>query len=675
MRTPFIVILLFIAALMPGTARAQINTDQVIQIGRNALYFEDYVLSIQYFNQVISAKPHLAQPYLYRAMAKISLDDMRGAEEDATLAIERNPFLTDAYEVRGVARQNQGRHKEAVEDYDKALTMLPMNRVLLFHKASAQELSDDFEGAKETYATLIKSYPKFDGAYFGRAKLNVEKGDTAAAIADVTRAIELNGNSANSYILRANLRLEKEEDYAGALADIDNAIKLLPRQAGLYVNRAFIRYKLDDYVGAMADYDLAIEMEPLNTIALFNRSLLRMEVRDFNNAVSDLNRIIRLKPHDYRALYNRAIVYRELHDYKAAMTDINKLIAAFPDLSAAYLIRFDVKQLMGDRTAQRDLEKSIELGRKRIKRSGDNPSMVEFLATANPAGSSADGDDTESQEYVAAQFSQLINVSAETTSDQEFNNKSIRGRVQDRNIAIDPEPIFTVTYYSVPTELKPAGDYMKQIGEVNKTHALNYMLQVTNREYALTDSAEIARHFQSIDYYNSYLSTHAPRAIDYFGRGMNRMTVHDYNAAAKDFAKALTVAPDFSLAKFMEAVAKLRDAQVSGASSDNADRGKLQQAKYLDIINDFKQAAEITPDMPLAWYNIGCVYLTMHDYNSAIDAFSRAIALNKDFGEAYFNRGYAYLTLGNKTAGVNDLSTAGQLGVAPAYNLMKRISN
>ena len=28
---------------------AQINTDRVLAIGRNALYFEDYVLSIQYF--------------------------------------------------------------------------------------------------------------------------------------------------------------------------------------------------------------------------------------------------------------------------------------------------------------------------------------------------------------------------------------------------------------------------------------------------------------------------------------------------------------------------------------------------------------------------------------------------------------------------------------------------
>ena len=91
------------------TAHAQINTDQVLNIGRNALYFEDYILSIQYFNQVIAAKPYLAEPYFFRAVAKINLEDYRGAEEDATLCIDRNPFITDAYQVRGVARQNQRR--------------------------------------------------------------------------------------------------------------------------------------------------------------------------------------------------------------------------------------------------------------------------------------------------------------------------------------------------------------------------------------------------------------------------------------------------------------------------------------------------------------------------------------------------------------------------------------
>ena len=44
--------LLFILLVAMG-ANAQINTDQVVNIGRNALYFEDYILAIQYFNQAI----------------------------------------------------------------------------------------------------------------------------------------------------------------------------------------------------------------------------------------------------------------------------------------------------------------------------------------------------------------------------------------------------------------------------------------------------------------------------------------------------------------------------------------------------------------------------------------------------------------------------------------------
>ena len=67
------------------SAISQINTDRILNVGRNALYFEDYVLSIQYFNQVIKVKPYLAEPYFYRAIAKISIEDFQGALEDATL--------------------------------------------------------------------------------------------------------------------------------------------------------------------------------------------------------------------------------------------------------------------------------------------------------------------------------------------------------------------------------------------------------------------------------------------------------------------------------------------------------------------------------------------------------------------------------------------------------------
>lgn len=55
-------VLFLMFCLFPFALRGQINTDRVMLMGRNALYYEDYVLSIQRFNMVISAKPYLAEP-------------------------------------------------------------------------------------------------------------------------------------------------------------------------------------------------------------------------------------------------------------------------------------------------------------------------------------------------------------------------------------------------------------------------------------------------------------------------------------------------------------------------------------------------------------------------------------------------------------------------------------
>ena len=90
--------------LAPLFGFAQLNTDRVMEIGRHALYFEDYVLSIQYFNKVVDAKPYLHEPYFFRGLAKFYLDDFVGAEEDLTLAIDRNPYIARSWQLRGLCR-------------------------------------------------------------------------------------------------------------------------------------------------------------------------------------------------------------------------------------------------------------------------------------------------------------------------------------------------------------------------------------------------------------------------------------------------------------------------------------------------------------------------------------------------------------------------------------------
>ena len=52
-------ILLIALAVSVLTAKAQFNVDRLITSGKVALHYEDYVLSIQYFNQVIALKPFL----------------------------------------------------------------------------------------------------------------------------------------------------------------------------------------------------------------------------------------------------------------------------------------------------------------------------------------------------------------------------------------------------------------------------------------------------------------------------------------------------------------------------------------------------------------------------------------------------------------------------------------
>ena len=116
-------------------ACAQLNTDRITAIGRNALYFDDYVLSIQYFNQVIKLKPYLSEPYLLRAIAKIQLGDYVGAEIDCNAAIERNPFQPGAYYTRGFIYRQTNQLEKAEHDFNEALVFAPENKTYIAMRA------------------------------------------------------------------------------------------------------------------------------------------------------------------------------------------------------------------------------------------------------------------------------------------------------------------------------------------------------------------------------------------------------------------------------------------------------------------------------------------------------------------------------------------------------------
>ena len=77
-------------------------------------------------------------------------------------------------------------------------------------------------------------------------------------------------NSGNEYLLR--------DDYKGAIADFTKAIEINPEFTQAYLNRGVAYAFLQDYQAAIADYTKAIEINPKLAPAYDNRGVVRGEL-------------------------------------------------------------------------------------------------------------------------------------------------------------------------------------------------------------------------------------------------------------------------------------------------------------------------------------------------------------------------------------------------------------
>jgi tetratricopeptide (TPR) repeat protein len=126
----------------------------------------------------------------------------------------------------------------------------------------------------------------------------------------------------------------KEGDLDGAIADFTRAIELNPQDDAPYYNRAQAKWLKKDAAGAIADYTRAIELGSTNPAAYNNRGNARAENNDRDGAIADYTRAIELKPDYARAYYNRAVTKKEKGDATGAAADFKHAQALDPELTS-----------------------------------------------------------------------------------------------------------------------------------------------------------------------------------------------------------------------------------------------------------------------------------------------------------------------------------------------------
>lgn len=611
-------------------------------MGRNALYYEDYVLAIQRFNSVITAKPYLAEPYFYRGLAKFYLEDYAGAEADCTKALERRPYSAQYYNLRGLCRVNMDMYALAIDDYRASIQQNLMERNNWHNMVVCLMELDRFDEADAALDSMMILWPKESAQCTMKASISLARKDTIQAEVWVDSALVLDKYDGGAWSMKASMHIKREE-YPEAESALDKAITQKPRMPLLHVNRAMTRFQQNKIRGAMADYDQAIEIDANNYIAHYNRALLRAQVGDDNRAIEDFNYVLSVEPDNMIALYNRAILYDQTGDFRAAIRDISTVIEEYPQFWAGYRQRASILRKIGDvYGAERDefrvlkAQMEVRTGTYKVqkttrKKSERNIEDYNKLVV---------DDEQDNLDAYASEF---------------------RGRVQNRQTELKCQPMYLLGFYRKEHPTRRYVPYSSKVEEFSAKSGMQQPILVVNGQIPL-DSTRISKHQERI-VQDMVLGLSCQLVMDYY-------IVRDFESAMSVLDSIIVSDKDVSpFYHFLRA-----QVRVSQLEAQPLSEGEMHLT-CLDIIQDLKYCTNSIPDFPYASFNMGNIYVKLKEYYYAIEAYTDAIRRDPAMPEAYFNRAVAHILQGNLEQALSDFSQAGEMGLYQAYNLIKKYSH
>ncbi|MBF1568123.1 MAG: tetratricopeptide repeat protein [Prevotella shahii] len=643
-------------ALVALVGRAQFNVDRLMTSGQIALHYEDYVLSMQYFNQIISLRPYLYQPWQYRAIAKYYLDDYVGAEEDAAEAIKLNPYIEDIYDLRAISRIRQNKFQEAIIDYNSAIKLNPRNRNYWYNRAACRMNSKDYAGAHHDLDTIVRRWTDYANAYTLKAEVFLHEKDTLKAAEWLDKGLKLDPYDANVWTMRAYISLSRNQ-WREADAFLSKAIHLKPKNVDSYLNRAIARVNLNNLRGAMADYDLALELDPNNFLGHYNRGLLRLQLGDDNRAIADFDFIIKQEPANFMAVFNRGILHEKTGNIRAAIDDYSAVIKQFPNFWIGLSYRARCYRRLG-MTAKAELDDFKILKAQMDKRLGVQARWSKAKLK----------EVRKRSEFNMDKYNQMV-VNDENEVAHEYQSR-YRGRVQDNTVNTSLMPMFHLSLVPYANGIRSYQAFDRDVEHFNSVEKQIDKLYVACGNEQL-DEARSKHFFILVESLSVKIggnnNNDALRAL-LLQRSVAYSTLQNFDAAIADATTLLSIDSTSAMAYWHRAVCQIA---MSGFKASNGVDVKLQEAGAL---SDLNKAIALKPQNAYLYYCRANLYAHQGNNEKAVADYTSAIKLDNRFAEAYFNRGLTYITLDNRSQGVKDLSKAGELGLYSAYNIIKKNS-
>ena len=164
----------------------------------------DYKDAIKLFQEAIALNPSEIIYHYNLADACLQSDDNNCALEAYSGAKLQFPEEADLYLYTGDVYQRQSKLREAILEYDKAISLVteanPLKYLFFFNRANSYLKLKDYKAAVANYTSTLEELPNYYGAYANRGMAYYNLKRKAEACTDWLKASENGYVTAKQYI-------------------------------------------------------------------------------------------------------------------------------------------------------------------------------------------------------------------------------------------------------------------------------------------------------------------------------------------------------------------------------------------------------------------------------------------------------------------------------------------
>lgn len=343
---------------------------QLYKEGQEALEEKEYEKAVKYFTQALSFDDQFSEAYAQRGFANYNLDDCKEALKDFNLAISGS--------------------QPKLEDHVKNPTLY-VDPIIL--RGWFYIKTGDYKAAYKDFSEAIKRNPQVYQSYLNRAVVYLLNLDYLNAIKDLDMAIKKDPTSQDAFLMRGSIKAELGE-YEDAIRDFDKVINLNQKEktslylAETYYKKGLAKLNLGIYEEALKSFNEARNNNPKYQELSYNQGLAYYYQDNLDQAINSYSEEIKRNPKFLEVYYQRGRTYYKKNDFEKAREDFKKVlnqdkqyIEAEMELANTY---FDlaVKSKKSNKEKISNLELSDQAYKQVIQHSSEQSKYQDYISKA-----------------------------------------------------------------------------------------------------------------------------------------------------------------------------------------------------------------------------------------------------------------------------------------------------